>query len=371
MDSYDDDDDHHHHHHHHHVAPAAAATTNNGGLADDHMEALEQQLIQHLRTSGVRQQREVELINEVMAIRRERRKSFAAVRTLATQLEEDNRNVRARCTALLREREAEAASRKAAVATALHKKEAELHAAHRQHEQELLALKEKFGLASHTQIARITKVYEEKLRAVDAKLQELEAAKHGHDQRAAQAIAAELADKAVAEATAQHRAKLQQYKDAVRSIVEKERDATQALAQVEGRLRDAEQDKRVIGDRLRQTEEQLARAVEKGRALHASTSTLQHAVDAAQAQLAAARADLAAQRTMHEDALAQLRDAHAAELEEVDAKVRKALQGRDDKIRQLADQVIRAERAQTQAEQVLAEINAGITATRRPASGRR
>jgi tRNA A37 methylthiotransferase MiaB len=110
--------------------------------------------------------------------------------------------------------------------------------------------------------------------------------------------------------------------------------------------------------------------VEKGRALRASISTLQHAVDAAQAQLAAARADLAAQQTMHEDALAQLRDAHAAELEEVDAKVRKALQGRDDKIRQLADQVIRAERAQPQAEQMLAEINAGITATRRPTNGR-
>ena len=110
-------------------------------VIDDHLEALEQQLIQHLRTSGVRQQREVELINEVMAIRRERRKSFAAVRTLAKQLEEDNRNIRARCTTLLHEREAEVASRKAAIAIALHKKESELHAAHRQHEQELLALK--------------------------------------------------------------------------------------------------------------------------------------------------------------------------------------------------------------------------------------
>lgn len=340
-------------------------------VQDDVLEALEQQLIQHLRTTGVRKQREVELINEVMNIRRERRKSFATVRLLVRRLEEDNREIRDRCTSLARERESEVASTKAFTAHAMHKKEAELSAIGRQHEAELSALKEKFTHVNKLQLARISKLYEEKLKAVDEKLQELEAARQGHDQRTAQAIATEMTDRAVTEVTAQHRIKLQKYKEALRSVTEKEGDALQALQQAQSRLQDTEQDKHVIGDKLRKTEEYLGRFHEKEKSLRAAIDDLNASLGTTQAQLVSARTSLISQKNQYDEAMATAKDQHAAELEEVDAKVRRALQSRDEKLKILQEKVVRAERAQAQAEKILAEINDGIATTKRPSTGRR
>jgi hypothetical protein len=340
-------------------------------VQDEVLEALEQQLIQHLRTTGVRKQREVELINEVMNIRRERRKSFAGVRSLVRRLEEDNREIRDRCTTLARERESEMISRKALMAHAVHKNEAELSAISRQHEAELAALKEKFTQVNKLQLVKISKVYEEKLRAVDDKLQQLDAARQVHDQRTAQAIAAEMTDRAVTEVTTQHQAKLQKYKEALRSVAEKERDALQALQQCQSRLQDAEQDKRIIGDKLRKTEEYLGRFHEKEKFLKATIDDLKGSLETAQAQLVAVKTSSASQQNQFDEAIAIAKDHHTAELEEVDAKVRKALQSRDEKIKILQEKLSRAEQAQAQAEQILAEINDGIGTTKRPPMGRR
>jgi hypothetical protein len=49
----------------------------------DELENLEQQLIQHLRTCGIRSAREVSLVDEVLDIRKARRQLFAALETAA------------------------------------------------------------------------------------------------------------------------------------------------------------------------------------------------------------------------------------------------------------------------------------------------
>ena len=356
----------------------ATALPGTGGgedsTTDDVVEAFEQQLIQHLRTAGLRQQREVELINEVMNIRRERRKSFTGVRTLVRRMEEDNRILRERCTSLLRERESEAVSRKAMIAQALHKKETELIAMSKQHEMELNTLKEKFAQVNKQQIARISKIYEEKLKAVDEKLQELDAARNGHEQRTAQAIAMELTEKAVVDVTVQHRIKLQKYKDALRSVTEKERDAVQTLQQIQDRLKDSEQDKRVIADNLRRTEEYVSRFQDTERTWKANLLNLQSSLEATKAQLHMTQTELNAQRTFHTETLTHLNEQHATELEEVDNKVRKALQNRDDKIKILHEKMLQAEQSQMQAEQVLTELNEGLGIAKRssrPSNGQR
>jgi hypothetical protein len=60
-------------------------------LAYDQIENMEQAVIQHIRTSGIRKPRETSLIDELMDMRRERRKLFAALsergRSLSTQCE--------------------------------------------------------------------------------------------------------------------------------------------------------------------------------------------------------------------------------------------------------------------------------------------
>jgi len=67
------------------MSPSRSPTRSAGGIlsnpraAFEEVEALESALISHLHTSGLRPQRETSLVDEVMSIRRERRKLFASL----------------------------------------------------------------------------------------------------------------------------------------------------------------------------------------------------------------------------------------------------------------------------------------------------
>ena len=52
------------------------------------LETMEQELIQHIRTSGVSQSRELSLIDEVMNIRTERRKLFSVMNKMVHELQQ-------------------------------------------------------------------------------------------------------------------------------------------------------------------------------------------------------------------------------------------------------------------------------------------
>lgn len=52
------------------------------------LETMEQELIQHIRTSGVSQSREFGLIDEVMNIRTERRKVFSAMNKMVREMQQ-------------------------------------------------------------------------------------------------------------------------------------------------------------------------------------------------------------------------------------------------------------------------------------------
>ena len=70
-------------------SPSTPSSSSGSQPRDDftHIEALEQELLNHIRTSGLRKPRETSLIDEVMVIRRERRRLFAALSTKTTDLE--------------------------------------------------------------------------------------------------------------------------------------------------------------------------------------------------------------------------------------------------------------------------------------------
>lgn len=57
------------------------------------VEDLEQALIQHLRTAGIRKPRETALIDEVMDLRKHRRRLLAAVNAQLAVLQQENQQL--------------------------------------------------------------------------------------------------------------------------------------------------------------------------------------------------------------------------------------------------------------------------------------
>ena len=183
------------------------------GDGDDHaaIEAIEQQLIQHLRTAGIRKQREVELINQVMILRRERRRSFSAISLSMQKVVDENGNLKAMLSIARKQIEFEIKVRNDCISDALQRKDSEIHCAIQENEKENNKKMDRCSYQMKLQIEKISKTYEEKLQMLDLKIQELIAARGNQDQRVAESMAFEMTAKAISDLNDRHNAKLQKY----------------------------------------------------------------------------------------------------------------------------------------------------------------
>lgn len=173
------------------------------------VEIIEQQLIQHLRTAGIRKPRETELINEVMLLRRERRKSYNVIKTAADYFNEENRDVREQLNNCIKERKSEILSRKDLLTHVLRNKDTEINEIKERYQTEYDKLIDKYSSMAKIQIEKISKSYEEKFQIVEGKVQELLVAKENHDEKAAEAIAVTMTDKAIYELKKEQKIEIQ------------------------------------------------------------------------------------------------------------------------------------------------------------------
>lgn len=173
------------------------------------LEAIEQQLIQQLRTAGIRKPREIELINQVMILRRERRRSFSAISLSAQKAVDENVNLKTQLNNFRIEMDFEINARKVCVLDALRIKDSEMHSIIQQNENNCLKKVERCSSLMKLQIEKISKTYEEKLHVVDHKIQELITARDRQDQQAAESIAFEMTAKAISDLNDRHNTKLQ------------------------------------------------------------------------------------------------------------------------------------------------------------------
>lgn len=173
------------------------------------LEAIEQQLIQQLRTAGIRKPREIELINQVMILRRERRRSFSAISLSAQKAVDENVNLKTQLNNFRIEMDFEINARKVCVLDALRIKDSEMHSIIQQNENNCLKKVERCSSLMKLQIEKISKTYEEKLHVVDHKIQELITARDRQDQQAAESIAFEMTAKAISDLNDRQNTKLQ------------------------------------------------------------------------------------------------------------------------------------------------------------------
>lgn len=160
------------------------------------IENMEQSIIQHIRTSGVRKPRETALIDEVMELRRERRKFSSTIHGQLKLLNSQNSQL-AEETGALRER-LQAAEQNA---EQLRRKYAESREAERLQledklNKELASQEEKLKFMEKINIAKVRNKYDERLKEIDVKLKEMLQEKAKAELKEARVIALELVEKA-------------------------------------------------------------------------------------------------------------------------------------------------------------------------------
>ena len=163
------------------------------------IEGTEQSVIQHLRTCGLRKASETSLIDDILNIRRERRRIFTDLMQVCESLRNQNKHLEKQ---LLISRE-EAIQAKKASATQL--EEMQL-ACTRELKEQTEALKQQQAL---------------KLKEVEARLEDLIARKNAHDDASLQDAAFKLTQAELGKQREVHDAKLLRYKQALRDLVER------------------------------------------------------------------------------------------------------------------------------------------------------
>lgn len=152
----------------------------------ENIEELEQQLIQHVRTAGLRKPREAPMIEEVMNIRRERRKLFSFMKdridSLTSSIADITLVSESKSTEAIADLQAQLETKSRELQSIKHKYLTEMRAQHERHTRTL-----------STEIDSITEKYETKLRLLDGKIEKLSHVKDERNARAAQDMARLLA----------------------------------------------------------------------------------------------------------------------------------------------------------------------------------
>jgi hypothetical protein len=176
-----------------------------------HIETSENLLIQHIRTAGIRKPREIELIDEIMTLRRERRRSFSSVEHAARIFRKENVSLQMQLEKAMKEAASEISLFKSSLSSTLKKKDLEVQSIIDHYDDMFLKEKERNRFAMKSNEEKLAKIYEEKMRQVERKIEELVGAKAKHDHTTAEAIAFDLTAKSISELNEQHQMKLLKY----------------------------------------------------------------------------------------------------------------------------------------------------------------
>lgn len=167
------------------------------GLAK--IENLEQSIIQHVKTSGLRKPRELQLIDEIMDLRRERRKSFTGLIQQLRVTESLNTELEQQLAALKEKYSTETSSLQTQLSAFLVQKQGEKDRYEEKLRRELEIQEEKCKFMEKINIDKVKKKCEEHIKLLEAKVDEVISMKAKSDQKEARTIATDLLTKAKTE----------------------------------------------------------------------------------------------------------------------------------------------------------------------------
>lgn len=327
----------------------------------DHIEELEQEALQHVRTAGLRKPRETALAEELMVIRRERRRLFAALVAKLDEVSSRNEKIQAdmeQTTSHQLQREKGMSERITGMSTS--------------YEEKFKEEKEKLELKHRIELNGIRKKCEDKIRLIEGKLEEIMLEKGKKDTNAALALASDMTRRATKQIEQGVEKKLQDYKAALISTSAREKEAERQAGESRAYIEVIQaQEKRLTlkllttaGDLETQKSRAEKEAGRADRAEHAFRETVEGSNmeigllrDKLKAAIAAGREtekNLTSTLTSQEK---QLQEQHEQQLQSADKKIRAMLHTKDQEIEQLKQRTKVAERRASQATQLLQEIN--------------
>lgn len=176
----------------------------------DRIESMEQEIIQHIRTSGIRKPRETSLIDEILEIRKERRRLFnslsgqinssgSQIRILSEELSSTKNNI----SSIIIDRTEQ-------INTSLKQCQTEKETMERRLRDEFKTELEKTKFQDRLKLEKINAKYEEKNKLIESKLVEIMTEKEKADNKEAKRIATDLLATAKAELEGRYLNKIQE-----------------------------------------------------------------------------------------------------------------------------------------------------------------
>jgi DNA anti-recombination protein RmuC len=180
----------------------ASRSSENDGAEYDYgdvlskVENLEQSIIQHIRTSGVRKPRETALIDEVMDLRRERRKFSADVQNHIKSLEKQNMHLSDELRVLKERLDSEVEKAQVQSRTLPEQREADRLQFEERLKRELATQEEKLKFMEKINIAKVRNKFEERMKEMEIRANEMIDEKARAELKDARSIALGLVEKA-------------------------------------------------------------------------------------------------------------------------------------------------------------------------------
>jgi len=163
------------------------------------VENLEQSIIQHVKTSGIRKPREMQLIDEIMDLRRERRKLFATLTQQLRMTDAHNSELSSELAGLKERQSGESTGLQSQLTALLTQRQADQDRYEEKLRRELEVQEEKHKFMEKVNADKLKRKCEEKIKLLEAKVEEVFVMKASSDQKEAKVIATELLTKAKAE----------------------------------------------------------------------------------------------------------------------------------------------------------------------------
>ena len=168
-------------------------------VTTEKLERLEQDLILHIRTSGVRKQSEISLINEVMEIRRERRQMSSAILENCARIQADNATLQ-KSTVISEEATQQLIRTHSIDIDRISRDFKEkIYSVQQECAEEYSRNMEKIKIEHKNSIDKLKTKYREKIKLFETKINQLSEAKLNADSVEAQQIASKLVASAKAE----------------------------------------------------------------------------------------------------------------------------------------------------------------------------
>jgi hypothetical protein len=221
---------------------SSSGTRNADGYADalNSLETMEQSIMQHIRTAGLKKNRECAIIDEVLNLRKNRRQIFSNIVKDIHSLQEYSLTVE---SALADERE-NATNRSTKLENELREDVARLTSEVRhvreKHRIQIEELRESSRKSMAIEVAQVKVKYENKLRLLEERVFAIQtASRESEEERATKLRAREREETA-----SQEQAKsVQRYKEALRAMVDREKSLERESKDLERRLERCEDEK--------------------------------------------------------------------------------------------------------------------------------